>query len=147
MPDDYKKELCAVFAAPLGPRNTPLCFPLCDCICQHYIRLHSSVLYHLQYFHQRLFNEERARQEMQRKCQTLPAAHKSIVFGFLMPLEYWLNTKDLYRQPGIDVSNDMFTQYANILMTAPLGMDYLALSDPGGAAVKMDKTEFNMRRK
>jgi hypothetical protein len=70
------------------------------------------------------------------------------MFGFLMPLEYWLNTEDLYRQPTACASDNMFTQYANILMTAPLGMDYLALSlAPGGAGAKMDKTEFNMRRK
>lgn len=151
MPDDYKRELCAIFAAPLGPANTPLCSLVCDSIREHHARLHSCVLFELQRFHSRLHQEGWARYQLQKQMESLSdGPTKSMLFGFMLPLEYWLNSKDLYTRPSCQATDALFVSHSLVLMTAFPGVDYLALllaASADALKAKTDKTAFNTRRK
>lgn len=153
LPDKYKRELCAIFAVPLGPRNTPLCWSLCECIRENQARLHTCIVFELQRFHTCLLQEGWARYQMQQQWKAIPdgSPEKSVLFGFLMPLEYWLHTRDFYKEPMRVADNELFLSYSLVLMTSSFtGADYLALlaaSGASGTKDKTDKTEFKIRRK
>lgn len=145
MPDDYKRELCGIFAAPLGPANTPLCSLLCDSIKEHYGRLHTCVLFELQRFHSRIWQESWARYNLQAQMRALPEGpERSVLFGFMLPLEYWLHTKEFYQNPGRLASDELFVSYGLVLGTSNQGVDYLSLLS---ANFKTAKDALKMRRK
>lgn len=145
IPDDYKRELCAIFATPLGPANTPLCSLLCDNVRTYQIRLASCIAFELHRFHTRLLGDGWARFQLQGQLQSISDKHpqKSILFGFMLPLEYWLQSKDLFTNPAREADNDLFVAYSLALSTTFPGIDYLALLLAPSTANAEDK----MRRK
>jgi len=152
VPEDYKRELCSIFAVPLGPANTPLCWMLCDSIYQYHARLHPCVMFELQRFHSRLLPEAWARFHLHGQITDVPdGAAKSVLFGFLFPIELWLKSKDLYEQPTREADNDLFTSYSLALSTAFPGIDYLALllavPSSSSSSAKTDKAAWRRRRK
>ena len=146
LPDAYKRELCAIFAVPLAPGNTPLCTPLCDCIRIHHIRLHTCVLYELQRFQRCLLQDGWAHYQLQAQIHGLPnGPAKSVLFGFMLPIDYWLNTKELYQDPWIEATNELFNSYSFVLnSTSHVVIDYLALLSNAPAAAS---APAKMRRK
>lgn len=150
VPDDYKRELCAIFAAPLGPGNTPLCWILCNSIRRYRVRLHSCILFELQRFYTRLLPEVWARYFLQHQFEAFPeGADKSILFGFLFPLDYWLQAKNLYTQPTHEADNELFSVYLQVVLTGFTGIDYLALTcaHSSSASAKIESADWRRRRK
>lgn len=153
VPDEYKRELCAIFATPLGPGNTPLCWMLCDSVRQYHARLHSCVMFELQRFHMRLLPDGWARFQLHGQIAALPkGADKSVLFGFMFPLDHWLHSKDLYMQPTREADNDLFIAYSLVLSTAFPCIDYLALllatpPPPPPASAKIESAAWRSRRK
>lgn len=83
---------------------------------------------------------------MQSQINGLPnGPAKSVLFGFLLPVEYWLNTKELYQDPWLEATNELFQTYSFALNTTMhVGVDYLALLSNAAAAAS---APTKMRRK